>query len=464
MKKTIRILASLLCICLLTTVLLAITSSVLSRKDSINKNADFLSEKGEFDAMFFGSSHMLNGVFSMELWEDYGITSYNFAGHGSRIPTNYWIMKNALDYKTPRLVVIDCYYLSAEIKHDDIQEFVHMSVDAFPLTNTKYRMILDLFETDAERFSFLWPFSTYHNRWKELEKGDFKPQGSTEKGSSIRIGHMQLDKPESITQTDRYVGESQGVIYLKKMIEYCEQRGIEVILTYMPFIAADWAQREANRVHQIADEYGLLYLDYESLSARIDFNTDLSDTGHLNYMGGSKITSYIGKVITENYNITDKRTDPAYTSWHEDAKAYKAYKTSLLDSQKSAMMSMPLLFDTTRSFVLFYNAQSEHAGIERMLQGLGIPEETMQGGRSFLAFIDHKERACTVLAEEDKLQTRYGILTLQMDDTGTCAVLLNEQEQFVMTAENDVGLWVKMWDDSTEEMICVATFNQSGSR
>lgn len=464
MKKILRPIALFLCICVITLTILSSASNTLSRKDSVNKNADFFKQEEEFDALFFGSSHMLNAVFPMELWEEYGIVSYNFAGHGSRIPTNYWIMRNALDYAKPSVVVIDCYYLSADIKHDDVKEFVHMSLDAFPLTATKYQAINDLFETSTEKMSFLWPFSTYHNRWKELTETDFLLENSTEKGGSIRIGYTQFEKPESISEGEMFIGESQGVIYLREMVEYCKQQEIDVVLTYIPFVVAEWAQREANRVHEIANEYGVEYLDYETLSQCIDFNLDFSDGGHLNYMGGAKITSYIGKVLTEKYNITDKREAAAYHTWHEDEQAYKTFFKSLLDGQNSAMMFLPLLSDASLSSAVLYNAQSNNTGVKAMLQGLGVSEEIIQKNSSFLAFFDHEEKTCTVILGEESCETRYGTLELLTDSEGACVVLLDGVEQFAMYAGDDVSIWVNAWDDTTEETLCTTLFNKSGSR
>lgn len=66
--------------------------------------------------LFMGTSHVLNAVYPMELWNDYGIVSYNFGGHGNYLPTTYCIMKNALEYTTPKLMVIDCFFLGQNKK------------------------------------------------------------------------------------------------------------------------------------------------------------------------------------------------------------------------------------------------------------------------------------------------------------------------------------------------------------
>ena len=70
----------------------------------------------KYAVLFFGTSHVNNAVFPMELWKDYGITAYNFGGHANAIATSYWVMKNALDYTHPKLVVFDCLGMTSNTK------------------------------------------------------------------------------------------------------------------------------------------------------------------------------------------------------------------------------------------------------------------------------------------------------------------------------------------------------------
>ena len=71
------------------------------RKDSQFKYKPFYQQKENFDVLFMGSSHVINGIFPMELWRDYGIVSYNFGGHANSLAISYWQMVNAFDYTTP---------------------------------------------------------------------------------------------------------------------------------------------------------------------------------------------------------------------------------------------------------------------------------------------------------------------------------------------------------------------------
>lgn len=56
-----------------------VVTIVLQRKDSRIKYADFFDEakKDHIDVLFMGSSHVINGINPIELFKNYGYTSYD---------------------------------------------------------------------------------------------------------------------------------------------------------------------------------------------------------------------------------------------------------------------------------------------------------------------------------------------------------------------------------------------------
>ena len=144
-KRTKQIIGTFMTL-LLTVLLLSVLTSVTERKASREKYRDFFTQKEDFDVLFLGTSHVINAIYPMELWKDYGIVSYNFGGHGSQIATTYWTLKNALDYTNPKLVVMDCLSLSSAKKGNDVFSFFHQAFDSFPLTYNKLSAIWDLLD------------------------------------------------------------------------------------------------------------------------------------------------------------------------------------------------------------------------------------------------------------------------------------------------------------------------------
>ncbi len=44
----------------------------------------------------------------------------------------------------------------------------------------------------------------------------------------------------------------------------------------------------------------------------------MSSEKHMNILHAERFTAHLGKCLIENYDVTDKRSDPAFASWHED--------------------------------------------------------------------------------------------------------------------------------------------------
>jgi len=89
-----------------------VVNNITKRKDSYVKTADFFSQEENFDVLFFGSSHMTNGIFPMELWKNYGIISYNLGNHSEKIKVTYNNILLALEYTNPKLIVLDTHRLT----------------------------------------------------------------------------------------------------------------------------------------------------------------------------------------------------------------------------------------------------------------------------------------------------------------------------------------------------------------
>lgn len=346
MKEYFKMLASSMVVLILCVVILNFLGNLVERKESRIKYRDFFEQNEDFDILFLGSSHMISGVYPMELWDDYGIVSYNLGGHGSRIPTSYIVLKQALDYTTPQLVVVDCCNVKSDRMYSDSIEQAHLSLDAFPLTWHKVRDIHELIGDRKLESEFLWNFVIYHNRWDSLTLQDLEPEISVEKGAESRIGVAVPNEFPIVSQDNKMEEDTVGIAYLRKTIELCQENDIDVLLTFIPFPADKDNQRDANRIYDIAEEYGVNYINFLADVDVVDYEVDcLDEASHLNPSGGKKVTEYIGKYISEHYDIPDRRSFTEYSFWEDDYQNYLDYKISLLKNQNSLACYLMLLYD-----------------------------------------------------------------------------------------------------------------------
>lgn len=351
--------------------MLSAVTSIVTRKASIVRFKPFFEKAQECDVLFVGDSHMVNAVFPMELWEDYGITAYNIAGYGNTIPVSYWTLINALDYASPRVVVVGIKDVEKNHKLTGSSSDVHTAFDCYPLSINKIRAIEDLMDDpqamDDEgnryvdmKWEYYFPLAKYHSRWRELTKEDFAIQVNRQKGSDMAIAVADPDDYDIIDE-DRALDEyGVGFEYLRKIIETCQNRGIDVLLTHLPYPSDPDDQMAANTVGVIAQEYGIGFVDFVNLDQVVDYETDCYDAdSHLNPSGAQKVTDYLGRYLVDHYGLEDRRQEESYASWHEDYEAYKQFKFDRLKERTTLEETLMFLHDRHLSVGLAIRAQAE---------------------------------------------------------------------------------------------------------
>lgn len=351
-----RIAGSLIVIVLLCYILSAL-SPIVREKNQWCRKPTFLENCDDINVLFLGTSHAVNAIFPMELWGEYGIASYNMAGHGNTIPNSYWVMMNALDYAEPKLIVLDCSGISSPQKTSD--SYLHWSMDCFKLSKNKIHAINDLFPDMSKRIEYLWDFSLYHSRWNDITREDFEEQQYIHYGGEPRIDVVIPNKIKNITTITKEPFETYGTEYLRKIIDECQSRGIAILLTYLPFPAVEFQLNESLVVRDIANEYGINYINFLETNI-VDYSTDCYDTdSHLNPSGAEKITNYIGSYIKSKYQIEDKRRNEQFQDWNENYELYKSYKIDTIKEQTNLATYLMLLRNKDISLCLYIKGNSD---------------------------------------------------------------------------------------------------------
>ena len=381
-----RIISCLVVVCLTAAILTGLTS-LTEKKSSLEKYTQFFEQDADFDVLFLGSSKVINGIMPMELWNDFGIVSYNFGGHSNSIPTSYWVLRNALDYTTPKLVVLDCFGSNTNSLIHENFYYSHLSFDAFPISATKIQAALDLITPErvadfqAKRMEMLWNFSIYHSRWNELTENDFRPKFTYQKGAEFRSNVSIPAEMATVSPDLKNTQEKNGIQYLIKTIELCRERGIDILLVSLPFPASEQTLIASNTVADVAKQYNVEYLNYFDMDI-VDFRTDMYDrSSHLNPSGARKVTDHLGHILTQRYGIPDQRNNPDYQVWYQDAVEYQKEKVALFDNAASAWCYWMLLADDDFSFVaeLSESDLQQDAVLTALLRNAGIQPEKVKG-------------------------------------------------------------------------------------
>ncbi|GFI68679.1 hypothetical protein IMSAG249_00496 [Lachnospiraceae bacterium] len=312
-------------------------ADLLENKQSRIKYTPFFESETNFDVIFMGTSHTYNSIFPQELWREYGITSYNWGYSNCTIVEDYYILQDVLKYTNPKLIVIDLYglieyenyggYGNGKYRSDRIEQ-QHVQFDVIPLSLNKIKASQDIFDDYEGNIDFIANFFMYHNRWTELAEQDFNSDVSPEKGGQFLTGLGKNVCFNMIENDERMEIESVCYQYLLKLVDYCSINDIQVLCVYLPYPAEKGQQLVANSMEDLLKDYS--NCRYINLLNReiLNMTTDIfSDGGHLNYMGGCKVTSWIGQYISENYKINNYLNDSAYAiHWNNDYEDYLNYK------------------------------------------------------------------------------------------------------------------------------------------
>jgi len=364
MKNKIKSVLSLVAFLLVLLSLITAMSRIVEYKGGREKVTPFIERAEQFDVLFFGDSHAYSGIYPMELWENYGIASYNLANYNLPIPVSYWVMRNALLACKPKVVVLDVNQIWEQAKLCESSGDVHTGLDGFPLSRVKLETIFDLMDdpllTDENgqrykdmRLEFIFPFIKYHARWSDLTLQDLKPCYNQELGGERNIAVATPDAYEITASTADEQGF--GFVYLRRFIEYCQNMGIRVMLTNLPYPCPNNNEEQlyTNAVLYTAEEYGVEYLDFVYMDQIVDYHTDCYDpASHLNPSGAWKVTDFIGQHLSEAYDLPDHRKETAYASWNQDYAAYRDFKLQSLQKETEALNFLMLLADPSFSTVL----------------------------------------------------------------------------------------------------------------
>lgn len=342
--------------------LLSPVSSLLRDKRYQRKYMDFFRSEHNYDVVLLGTSHMYNTVSCMQLWQDYGISSYNFAYSNSRVPESYWMLRHLLRYTQPKLVILDLFQVTFyDMYRGDSMEQRHVQYDSMPFDSLKIQAVLDEFGDYKHWYNYLWPFAKYHSRWDSLNYSDFHISSSNENGSEIMIGlhGVSEDYVDQVALSEVQPFDTVGLEYARKISDLCAQQGIELLLLVAPYsICTPEEQRNFNYV---AAELAAPHVSYLNLVAQenIHYQTDSYNADHLNMAGSWKVTDHLGTLLQNEYHIPDHRNDPAFSQMDDFLNAYTSMRIQQLKAEQNPTNYLLRLYDSC--FLYNVNPYAESA-------------------------------------------------------------------------------------------------------
>lgn len=292
--------------------------------------SEYYAEEKDHDVIFIGDCELYENISPVVLWEEYGINSYIRGSAQQLIWQSYYLLEETLTYEKPDVVVFNV--LSMKYDQPQKETYNRMTLDGMKWSPSKVKDIQASMTEDEQFLDYVFPLLRYHSRWNELTEDDFiyfwEKEPVTHNGYYMRVDVLPAENvPEGKELADYTFGDT-AYEYLDKMTSLCEENGVELVLVKAPSLYPYWYEEWDQQIEDYAAEHNLKYYNFLEVTDEIglDYSTDTYDGGlHLNLSGAEKLSSYFGKILSEDCGLASRRGEKELESvWQEKIKRYEA--------------------------------------------------------------------------------------------------------------------------------------------
>lgn len=307
-------------ITIIVAIILALLSPIfVTPGHAIKLKEGLYNKKKSYEVLLMGSSHM-NGLIDPEiLYDNYGISSFNYGTGGQPIDVTYYLLNEALKINPEtKIVVLDLYYIGLKNEYGE-EGYIRNVLDNMRISYNKLQAIENC-TPKSDFIYYLFPILKYHDRWSSLNK-EKQTNGENSKITGFEAGNQKYGEKIKGKQYSEEIGDIplKPKEYLYKFIELSKQKGFKLVFVNAPYDYSSndfeyWYIDDAamyNRVKQIAEENNIPFINYSSeekmKEINFDFKEDMNNVGHTNIWGAKKVSLDLAKFLHNNYQLTDYR-------------------------------------------------------------------------------------------------------------------------------------------------------------
>lgn len=294
--------------------------------------AEYYDDSRNHNVVFVGDCEIYENISPVTLWEEYGITSYMRGSAQQLIWQSYYLLEETLTYEKPDVVVFNV--LSMKYGEPQDEAYNRMTLDGMKMSMSKINSINASMLEDESFLSYIFPILRYHSRWSDLNSDDiqyfFKKDKVTFSGYLMRADIKPFTSLPAKPVLADYNFSDNSYKYLDMMVKLCRDNDIQLVLMKAPSMYPFWYDEWDEAMTEYAEKNNLMYVNFlnniEDIG--IDFDTDTYDAGlHLNVYGAEKLAKYFGKILVDNFEFKDYRSDKEVVShWKEISDEYYAEK------------------------------------------------------------------------------------------------------------------------------------------
>lgn len=301
---------------------------------------DYNENKGTIENIYLGSSHVYMDINSHTMDELSGLHNFNMSSPSQPLNGSYYLLKQADHDNDLSNVYLELYYMCS------VKDNFNKNLDVItnPTYNNRNWQNIDFMNNSWYKLAYIksclynidylpdifFPFIRYREKlgdWNyvktNLETKSGKDYRSyhyyaeyTENGYCKTYEGMYVYSTRKFMDINRLYNQSKildenpmgelSEAYLKKIIVYCQQRDIPIILFISPMdnlqlISTVNYDNYVNQVREIASEYNVPFYDFNLIKQQyleLDKDVCFHDIGHLNAEGAALYTPVLYKVLT----------------------------------------------------------------------------------------------------------------------------------------------------------------------
>lgn len=276
-------------------------------------------EEGELDVVMLGDSECYSAISPMQLWNETGVTSFNYSQSGQKIQESYFLLKNIFDRQHPKVVFLETNLL---FRKQSRLNLVQSSLD---------ELASYVIPGGGVRLHDAWKVMCGQAAQKMPEYKGFYLNGKVKASKNLDYMDKNKKRKAHINRSVEW--------YAARIAELCKENGAELVLISTPS-TRNWNNTRHELTEKFAENNGIKYIDLNTTDKselNIDWSIDTRDGGdHLNVSGAQRVTEWLGGYISRNYDFADKRQDSDYSAWNGLYDEYNGKITPMINKIRSA--------------------------------------------------------------------------------------------------------------------------------
>ncbi|MBE6894343.1 MAG: hypothetical protein E7483_01870 [Ruminococcaceae bacterium] len=262
--------------------------------------------ENSLDVIGYGSSHMWMGFDAKAMYDNYGIKAYNYGCNWQHINTTELFIKDSLRTQSPKIILVELFMVNHVLNNVELEGEVYYT-RAISDFEGKREYLKQCFGDDKEKYlAYYMPLCAFHENWTNLKPKSFKKISSdTDYYATMGAVLHENIVPMKIadhTTFEQIELEEDSLKVLDSIVDICKERNIEIIFYVQPY---GFGYNYSDAMTKYAQENDCVFIDMFKIADEIglDENTDYCDNEHLNMYGAYKVADYLGRYITENFDI-----------------------------------------------------------------------------------------------------------------------------------------------------------------